>query len=675
VIHWNDIPLLRITAFFIFGAWLQQFFSDIQADSLLIVSLAVMVGIGFLLISSRRIPSKPALAISTFIGFALLGFMSTNLKIADEKPSPDVIGQINGAIYYRAKIIGTPEKTARSMRYHVKIETLLTDDHWTDLGKEAIIYIRETPDGPLRYGNLIFIKGNLSLLESNKNPHAFDYSLYLQRKGIWIQGFVYSYHRLPDKSLPSIQEIPSHSADFLDGLLSKYISGERELNVARAMILGRRNEVSPEMDFAYQATGTSHILAVSGLHVGIIYLTLSFLLAFMNYGRFKTLYYGMILAGIWSFAMITGLSPSVLRAATMFSFFLVARMIGRDSNIYNTLFASAFFILIFSPALIYSVSFQLSYLAVFGIIYLYNSIYGWVQIKNPVVDFFWKITALSISVQIATFPVTVYYFHQFPTLFAFTNLCAIPTASVVMIGGMVILVFSGFSPAASFLGKFISGWIGYYNDFMLLISKLSFTAIEELHLKLPMVFLLIILVALLVRFIQTRQLLIFRFFTLVLISTLVYAILDSYWTTRQIRVTYYSTRAGSVCDVFLGQTCYTTSNTSEDELNYSILPNRQYYGITEVRPLSKLSSNKSSDSFDLFVLRGKSILFLKGSFPPTAGIPLKVDYLILPDNAIAIPADLDYAVLVFNRASRKMSEKKASEIYVIKDQGTWNISL
>jgi len=675
VIRWNDIPFLRITASFIFGAWLQLFFSDVPADSFLITGLAALVGIGFLLISSRRIPSKPTLTLLIFVGFAMLGFISINLTIADEKPTSGVTGQLHGVNYYKAKIISAPEKTARSMRYHVKIEGLLTDDQWTDLGKEAIIYIKETPDGPLRYGDLIFIKGSLSLLESNKNPHAFDYSLYLQRKGIWIQGFVYSYHRLPDKSLPSIQEIASHSADFLDGLLSKYISGERELNVARAMILGRRNEVSPEMDFAYQATGTSHILAVSGLHVGIIYLMLSFLLAFLNYGRYRPLYYTAILAGIWSFAMITGLSPSVLRAATMFSFFLVARIIGRDSNIYNTLFASAFFILIFSPALIYSVSFQLSYLAVFGIIYLYNSIYGWVRIKNPVVDFFWKITALSISVQVATFPVTVYYFHQFPALFALTNLFAIPTASVVMIGGMALLAFSGFSPAASLLGKFISGWIGFYNDFMLLISKLSFTAIEELHLRVPMVFLLMVLVALLVRFIQTRQLVIFRFFTLILISTLVYAALDSYWTTSQIRVTFYSTRVGSVCDVFLGQTCYTTSNTSEDELNYSVLPNRQYYGIKEVKPLSKLASNKSAGSFDLFVLRGKSILFLKGSFPTIAGLPLKVDYLILPDNTLNIPADLDYDVLVFNRASLKISEKKASEIHVIKDQGAWYISL
>jgi competence protein ComEC len=675
VIRWNDIPFLRITASFIFGVWLYRFFTDVQINPLFVAGFAALAGIGFLLISLSRIPSKPTLALLTFTGFALLGFVTINLKIADQRPAELFSRKWSETPYYTAKIIGTPEKTARSVRYRAKVENVLIDDRWNGLEKEAILYIKEASGGPLHYGDLIQIRGTLSPLESNKNPHAFDYSLYLQRKGIWLQGFVYSYHLLPEKSLPSIWELASHSADFLDGLLAKYIPGERELNVARSMILGRRNEVSPEMEGAYQATGTSHILAVSGLHVGIIYLTLSFLFAFLNYGRFKLLYYGTILTGIWIFAMITGLSPSVLRAATMFSFFLIARLSGRDSNIYNTLFASAFFILLFSPMLIYSVSFQLSYLAVFGIVYLYNSIYGWFRIKNKVLDFFWKITALSVSVQIATFPVTIYYFHQFPALFALTNLFAIPTASVVMIGGMALLVLSGFVPGAAILGKILSTWIGIYNDIMLSFSKLPITAIEELHLKLPMVFLLMMMVAFLVRFVQARQLVIFKFFTLVLVFALTYSAMEFYWATRQIRITCYSTRAGSVCDVFLGQTCYSTSNTGEEELNYSVLPNRQYHGITTVKPISTLSHTNSTGSVELLVLQGKSLMFLKGSLPATARLPLKVDYLVLTDKAVTIPENLDYGVLVLNSASRKMSEKKASKIHVIKDQGAWSISL
>ncbi len=675
MIRWNDIPFLRITASFIFGAWLHHFFSDVQINPLFLAGFAFLTGIGFLLISLSRIPAKPTLALLTFTGFALLGLVSINLKIADQRPPELFSRQWNDTQFYTAKIIGTPEKTARSVRYHVKIENLLIDDRWTGLEKEAIINFKEVSGGPLRYGDLIQINGTLSPLESNKNPHAFDYSLYLQRKGIWIQGFVYSYHLLPEKNLPSIWEIASHSSDFLDGLLTKYISGERELNVARSMILGRRNEVSPEMDFAYQATGTSHILAVSGLHVGIIYLTISFLFAFLNYGRFRFLYYGIILAVIWSFAMITGLSPSVLRAATMFSFFLVARLIGRDSNIYNTLFASAFFIILFSPILIYSVSFQLSYLAVFGIVYLYNSIFGWFRIKNKLLDFFWKITALSLSVQIAAFPVTIYYFQQFPALFALTNLFAIPTASVVMIGGMALLVSSGFAPGAIILGKMLSVWIGLYNDIMLLFSKLPITAIEDLHLRLPMVFLLMVMVAFLIRFVQVRQLVIFRFFTIVLVFALAYSIMEFYWTTRQISVTCYSTRGGSVCDVFLGQTCYTTSNTREEELHYSVLPNRQYHGITTVKPMSALSRTNSKRNVELLFLQGKSLMFLKGSLPPNTRLPLKVDVLVLTDKAITIPVNLDYGTLVLNSASRKMQEIKAPKIHVIKDQGAWSLSL
>jgi len=132
----------------------------------------------------------------------------------------------------------------------------------------------------------------------------------------------------------------------------------------------------------------------------------------------------------------------------MITIFLLAEMSSRKSNIYNSILVSAFGLLLFDPNLLFSVSFQLSYSAVFGIIYLYNKIYKLAYFKNSLVNFFWKITVLSISAQIATSPITVYYFHQFPTLFLLTNLIAIPTAAIVIVGSILLLLTSspGFIP-------------------------------------------------------------------------------------------------------------------------------------------------------------------------------------------------------------------------------------
>ena len=211
----------------------------------------------------------------------------------------------------------------------------------------------------------------------------------------------------------------------MDDKLSAYIDSEQELVTVKAMLLGRRDEVTSEMENVYQSTGTSHILAVSGLHFGIVFLLFSIIFGWLKTGRLRWLYYLLVLLGIWSFAFLTGSSPSVMRASLMLTIVLVAEFSSRKSSIYNSIFVSAFLLLLFDPYLLFSVSFQLSYAAVLGIVYLYQRIYALVFLRSSILNFLWKITTVSLSVQMITFPITLFYFHQFPLVFPVTNLIAI----------------------------------------------------------------------------------------------------------------------------------------------------------------------------------------------------------------------------------------------------------
>ena len=212
----------------------------------------------------------------------------------------------------------------------------------------------------------------------------------------------------------------------------------------------------------------------------------------------------------------------------MISIILVAELLSRKSNIYNSILFSAFVLLIINPNLLFSVSFQLSYSAVFGIVFLYNKIYRLIYVKSKVIDFFWKISALSVSAQLATFPITIYYFHQFPTLSLITNLLAIPSATLVIFGSLLLLATSilGFIP--ELIGKLIESWIFFYNEIMLFISSFNMALISDLHPKIEIAILLIFGMLMLAGFIETRRLYFFKFLTIILVLITVVKFCDHY---------------------------------------------------------------------------------------------------------------------------------------------------
>ena len=234
-------------------------------------------------------------------------------------------------------------------------------------------------------------------MRSALNPHAFNFKKYWHHQNIHYQGFVKADHwqLLKRKQGNYIIDKALNTRNRFLQILKKNLSTENEYAVASALILGDKQSLDSDLKNAYSGTGAMHVLAVSGLHVGLVYLGLAFLLGLLKIKNWYWIFIRttLIIISIWLFALLTGASPSVMRAATMFSFIIVGKSMRHHPSIYNTLAASAFCLLCFNPLLLMEVGFQLSYLAVSGIIYFQPKIYRWWIIDNPVGDYLWKLVA------------------------------------------------------------------------------------------------------------------------------------------------------------------------------------------------------------------------------------------------------------------------------------------
>lgn len=591
-------------------------------------------------LNSMNVVTKKLQGIVGLFSFILIGYLSSQLAYDIHKPMLSS-GSLSDATFYTATIDSRPTPTAKTNMYKVIINQLRTQDIWTAIHDKAILYFRNDTQHEFDYGDKLLIKGHPMYLESQKNPYAFDYSLYLQRRGIHLYGFVSEddFVFINENHRAFLRYATLYIGDYFEGILSRHITSERELNMAKAMLIGRRGEITPEMEYAYASSGTSHILAVSGLHVGIVYLIFGSIFGFLKGSKLNLFYYGINLIAIWSFAIITGLSPSAQRAAIMLTFILVADFSRRKSSIYNTILASAFFILLVSPNLLFSVSFQLSYAAVFGIVYLYKRILGLVYIKNRGINYFWKISALSLSVQITTFPITIYYFNQFPVLFPFTNLFAIPTAMLTIVGGFLLLVTSQLGFIPTFTGYFLNGWIYFYNEIMVFVSNLSFASIAHLYLKPIYVFLIISCVFFVSQFIDTKKMHFLRYFSFVLIVFSGIVLIDHYQKSQQREVIFYHVNNKNYFDIFLGKNCYTNIKSTnvdiENEVNYNINPNRKHHLIEHVDDLKKLKIAHSIGSNTLIQWNNKTILVLNELQSLTKNhIHISVDYLVMGNKLI-----------------------------------------
>lgn len=367
--------------------------------------------------------------------------------------------------YFVGTVYEAPSKGAKS-KVPLRVEAIgYSPDSMRPVTGNLLVFLDLTPDtDSIRYGDRLGFRATARATEPPKNPHAFDYKRYLHFQNIHFQAFVKpdSLVRLSSGNGYALWRGAYGCRDRLLTLLRQHFPTQDEYAVASALLVGYKDDLSEDLRAAYAETGSMHALAVSGTHVGMLYVGLMFLMGLFKFrGRWKLLEAALILLAIWGFTFLTGATASVLRASVMFSTYLLGKVFWREASAWNVLPASAFGLLLYNPYFLFDVGFQLSYAAVAGMVFFYPRVYRLLPPMPRWQDECAKVLLVGFAAQLGTLPLTLYYFNQFPTYFWLAGWIVVFGGAVFLWGGVVLVFLDAFVPT-------LGDWVGtalYYMVF------------------------------------------------------------------------------------------------------------------------------------------------------------------------------------------------------------------
>jgi len=588
--------MIRITVFFIGGIVLAIYQPGIFSGKAIFLSATILAFL-FFVITGRK--SELFSFWAGIIGLATIFFLGyARLQGQMVTRHADHLSKVTGHVgFFEAVVRSMPQEKAKSWKIEVELirvkttDDSITNSHWHPATGKMLLYIAKNnvPEINLRYGDRIILNGSPQPINPPANPGEFDFKRFLSFKNITHQLFIKptDYVRLPAREPKGMIYYANEARKWSLQKLAEFIPGKNEQAVASALVLGVTDAIDDDTISAYAASGALHVLAVSGMHVGIIYAIILFL--FKPAEKFRGSKWVVALVSLvllWSFAFITGLSPSVLRAVAMFSFVALARPFGIRTNIYNTLATSAFVLLLYNPYLIMSVGFQLSYLAVFGIVYLQQPIYHLWEIKNRIGDWIWQMTCISIAAQLATFVLSLLYFHQFPTYFLVSNLFVIPLSTLVLLAGMAMLAISFITPVAIVMGWAVGWLVRILNGIVFATESLPFSLINNIHISIFQCWLLFVILIALILLVQFRKI---QWLYLSFLVSVVFLITTWFHFSQEVNQKQwisYAIKGHQAMEFIDRGHSYFIADSSlvadHDQIRFHIQPNRLIHGIASV---------------------------------------------------------------------------------------------
>ena len=434
-----------------------------------------------------------------FVFITWITFFLTGMILVYENDTTNHTNYFEKNLKNTSKVILAIDKVLKPGNYHHKyVADVVQVDSKKTIGHVLLNIEKDSTPLLFHTGDLVFLKNKFQDIKSSLNPHQFNYKNYLAKQGIYQQ--VYA----TKQELLLLDQTSTSFLGFIAALrlkiqqsLQQYDFSEDELAVMNALLLGQRQEISKELSDNYSKAGAIHILAVSGLHVGIILLILSFVLKPLErVNKGKLIKLVLVILFLWFFAVLAGMSASVTRAVTMFSAIALGQFFNKRNAVEHSLIFSMFIILLWKPLFLFDVGFQLSYTAVFGIIWVQPVLY---QLWKPtffIVDKGWQLISVSVAAQLGVLPISLFYFHQFPGLFFISNLIIIPFLGVILGLGLVVLVLSYVSILPVFLEGFYGDVISILNKVVTFVArqeKFLFSEISFSAIKMIFFYLLIIL--------------------------------------------------------------------------------------------------------------------------------------------------------------------------------------
>ena len=431
----SKLPFLFLLIPLIAGILVQYFFKLQYISIALLLTGTTAMLISYLIPKDKQFSWRWLFGVGAILCVSGMGIVITSFKQNQSEYTFKADTRM-----YVGVVTDTPQEKPRSIAYRVFLP---------EEDKQIVCYFQRDSlyKNKLLPGDEFLFQASIQPFRNMGNPDDFDYVRYMHNQGFSGSAYVSSdlwkatgkiSSSLKYKALRCRQQI----MDFYKSLGFN----ETEYTILSALTLGYQNELTDELKQGFRTTGTVHVLSVSGLHVGIIYMMISFLLGFIRKGtKYYLLKPIIIIILLWIYAFITGLPPSVLRASGMLTVFCMADILGKRSYSMHALFIAAFFMLLISPFSLFDIGFQLSFISVLAILYLHPKTLPLLKTKNKYVKYIWQMFTLSFVAQLATFPICLYYFGTFPTYFFITNLLIVPLVTFITYAVGSIVIVKGIS--------------------------------------------------------------------------------------------------------------------------------------------------------------------------------------------------------------------------------------
>lgn len=669
----NEIPMLKLVLPFMAGVGIEIAADAVfhQAEwwlvcfvALFICSLvyAVLFRLGNVTVQFRWQVTEGVAFALVFTSLAyILTWFHTTVNYADHfskhcSKQKFLVATIAKPPVLKEKIVTTVAEVEEVARNHSRIKT-----H----GKLLLSFMRNEASESLRYGDEVIVPANIEQFDPPQNPEEFDFKLYQSFHAIYHRSFVSgnSWQILKhNNGNILLAGIYSLRENFLR-TIRKHVTNENDFAVASAMLLGYNDFMNDELVQAYATSGALHVLSVSGLHVGIMFYILNLLFGWMDKrGQAWKVSKAFIVVGfIWLYACLTGLCPSVMRAAAMFSMVQFGKVLYRNVNIYNVIAASIFILMLFNPFIITEIGFRLSYLAVIGIIYLQPKISSWFVFKNKVVNWLWGITAVSIAAQIATFPIGLYYFHQFPVMFLVSNLVVIPVGNLVLFLGTGLFMLSWLPYVNIAVGWVMAKMIWLLNEAIFLVEKIPYSLIEGISITMLQMFVVYAVIFAICWFIETKRSKAFLFslaFSLLLSTLFAFDFYEDRYNSQL--VVYKVKGKNALALVSNGKVLhYFDENLlgNKSAMLFHVKHHWWELGVNEEKRAIETTENLPFGK--LFSFSGKRILVVESEIEKQEDVmqeKLKVDYVILSHNAKVYVSNLQkaasFSYLIFDSSNK-----------------------
>ncbi len=527
--------------------------------------------------------------------------------------------------YLRGRIKEPPRERANSYQVVLSVDLFGENGLLENVQGKLMLYLeKDSLAAGLKYGDQLVVPNRFELVSPPQNPSAFHYKQFLSHRQVFHTAYLPSGNWKSTGLFQGNRIVFSALAvrDYAMAVLEQHHLSGQEFAVVSALLLGYRELLDDELQQGFAAAGAMHILCVSGLHVGVIFMVLKMMLSFLpRLPGGRALQIILVILAVWFYAAITGFSPSVLRASVMFTFVGLAQGFRRPTNIYNTLAASAFVLAMAEPGIITRIGFQLSYLAVAGIVALQPIFYRWLTFKWVIADKAWSIVAVSLAAQLATAPLAIYYFNQFPNYFLLTNLIALPLATVIIYLAMLTLLIHPLPWAAGLSGQLLSFLVALLHRSVCWIERLPFSTTEGVFLSFFEAILILAGITYLVRF------LCFGRRTACLMAALILAVLVMTWSCRsyqhgvQSHFVVYSVPVGTKIDFFSGRNLVSLVGGSlaeaPDQADFHVSGHRIRRGVRQppalfplVQPDTLIRSGSFSRMDDVIVFGGLRMLLV-----------------------------------------------------------------